>query len=240
MVSATCWRKQAPPHSRSLIVIDDHGAVAAPESRSRAVLDSRWLRRVAVLAAGLVALVLASGLYLTFRYRPSSARFGGGGYSRGVWVDAAVTVHRVAAYLLLGAVAALAVLLFAAVPSARPVRRAVAMAGAATMLPLTVAAALVTGIRLPWDQLALDAVTVGGGRDPIRGVLGLPDSVKYVLIGAREISPSTYARTAWIHVLVIPVVLVATAALAWMVARTRLGRSPRPRDDSAPAANVLG
>ena len=49
--------------------------------------------------------------------------------------------------------------------------------------------AVLTGYLLPWDQLALWAVTVG---ENLRGYLPLfGDRVRFVLLGGAEVSPQT-------------------------------------------------
>jgi quinol-cytochrome oxidoreductase complex cytochrome b subunit len=188
--------------------------------------------RLAAFGSLLFALLLASGLYLTFRYRPSSTVA-----SRGFLLDAAVRAHQVAAYLLLIDALAVAVLLVLDARGCRPVRRRVAIAAAAVCVPLTTVAAIVSGRLLPWDQLALRAVTTG---QSIRGVLDFPVLVRFVLIGTTEVSLSTYSRAVWIHILVIPLALVAVAALALVAARARHRGAGGGNDEPTPAASVLG
>ena len=69
------------------------------------------------------------------------------------------------------------------------------------------------GFLLPWDQLALSAVTVGS---EVRGyrVLFEP-TVRFVILGGVEISPGTIIRWFLIHVLVLGPALVGLVALGW-------------------------
>ena len=81
-----------------------------------------------------------------------------------------------------------------------------------------------TGYLLPWDQLALWAVTVGTNMMGYTPVFGT--SVKYVLLGSREISNETLLRWYVLHVLLLPFVIVIFMAVHfWRVAegRRRLG-----------------
>jgi quinol-cytochrome oxidoreductase complex cytochrome b subunit len=68
-----------------------------------------------------------------------------------------------------------------------------------------------TGYLLPWDQLALWAVTVGtnmGGFVPIFG-----DQVKFLLLGAFEVSQATLLRFYVAHVLFLPFIIVIFMAV---------------------------
>ena len=68
-----------------------------------------------------------------------------------------------------------------------------------------------TGYLLPWDQLALWAVTVGTNMMGYTPVFG--SSVKYVLLGSNEISGDTLLRWYVLHVLLLPFVIVIFMAV---------------------------
>ena len=68
-----------------------------------------------------------------------------------------------------------------------------------------------TGYLLPWDQLALWAVTVGTNMVGYTPVFG--SSVKYVLLGSKEISNETLLRWYVLHVLLLPFVIVIFMAV---------------------------
>ena len=68
-----------------------------------------------------------------------------------------------------------------------------------------------TGYLLPWDQLALWAVTVGTNMMGYTPVFG--SSVKYVLLGSREIGNDTLLRWYVLHVLLLPFVIVIFMAV---------------------------
>ncbi len=100
----------------------------------------------------------------------------------------------------------------------RRVRSGVRGIVAATGVLVTALAAAITGYLLPWDQLALWAVTVGSD---IRGVQApFRAEVKYILIGSHEVSPGTYRFWAVAHV-VLGVLVAATLVLLWMRSRAR-------------------
>ena len=60
-----------------------------------------------------------------------------------------------------------------------------------------------TGYLLPWDQLALWAVTVGTNMMGYTPVFG--GEVRFVLLGGVEIGPETLLRWYVLHVLLLPV-----------------------------------
>ena len=122
-----------------------------------------------VLAAELAVLVV-TGVYLHFEYVPTSA-----------WRD----VHRFAAYALV----ATAVALVACSPT-RGVR--------ALVLALLAGAATTTGLRLPWDGLAVTVVRIGG----VHGYRWLfeGDLVRYVQRGHDDISLPNLRRWMVLHV----------------------------------------
>jgi quinol-cytochrome oxidoreductase complex cytochrome b subunit len=68
-----------------------------------------------------------------------------------------------------------------------------------------------TGYLLPWDQLAIWAVTVGTTMMGYTPVIGA--QVKFVLLGSVEIGPETLIRWYVLHVLAIPFVAVIFIAV---------------------------
>jgi quinol-cytochrome oxidoreductase complex cytochrome b subunit len=68
-----------------------------------------------------------------------------------------------------------------------------------------------TGYLLPWDQLALWAVTVGTNMMGYTPVFG--SQVKFVLLGGVEISGNTLLRWYVLHVLMLPFVIVIFMAV---------------------------
>ena len=63
-----------------------------------------------------------------------------------------------------------------------------------------------TGYLLPWDQLALWAVTVGSNMAGFTPVFG--NGVKFALLGGSEVTGATLLRFYVLHVLFLPFVIV--------------------------------
>jgi quinol-cytochrome oxidoreductase complex cytochrome b subunit len=86
-----------------------------------------------------------------------------------------------------------------------------------------------TGFLLPWEQLALAAVTVGTN---IKGALAvLTEDVKFVLIDGKEISTGTYTFWLALHAVLLP---LAGLAGLWFV-RRRVGSRPHAADAGTPS-----
>jgi quinol-cytochrome oxidoreductase complex cytochrome b subunit len=68
-----------------------------------------------------------------------------------------------------------------------------------------------TGYLLPWDQLALWAVTVGTNMAGYTPVFG--SQVSFVFVGGSTISSSTLLRWYVLHVLLLPFVIVILMAV---------------------------
>ena len=95
---------------------------------------------------------------------------------------------------------------------------------------LVVVAASVTGYLLPWDQLALFAVTVGTN---ISGYTWLRDgSVRFVLMDGTEIAPATLFKWLLLHAVVLGGALAAFLVMAWRRARAGAGDAPPERDET--------
>ena len=164
-------------------------------------------------------MLLVTGVHLWFEYRPAASDGWDDLYTSSTGVSLAHTsrvVHRWVSQsaVLTGIVAA--VLAIATVIEERLGNRLRLLPGPA--LALAVLSASFTGFLLPWDQLALWAVTVGTN---VRGLGDAMDGekVRFVLIGGTEVSVTTYARWSWTHAAVIPVVVAALGATTWRVLR---------------------
>jgi len=68
-----------------------------------------------------------------------------------------------------------------------------------------------SGYLLPWDQLALWAVTVGTNMAGFVPVIG--DQVKFALLAGVEVSASTLLRFYVLHVLAFPFIIVIFMAV---------------------------
>lgn len=175
------------------------------------------------VVAVLFVVLLATGIALTFRYRPdvTSATANIADLERSP-VLTARRVHQLASTLFLAAIGGLAISsigLFVA-------RRSRAFVSYPLLAGVAAVAASFTGYLLPWDQLALWAVTVG---DDMQGYIPIlrGDDVKFVIVGQSALGPEVFGRWFWVHAAVIPVVLVAMlAALVISARRVGDGREP--------------
>jgi len=160
-----------------------------------------------VLLGALLVLLTATGVLLTFRYRPELEFANVQSLDAPRHVSTLRAAHRVGGSLFLAAIVTYAVAgIGLLVARHRP---------AATALPaLAVVVAVfasASGYLLPWDQLSLRAVTVGTNiRDYTPILRGT--NVKYVLVGHTEIARATFSRWYWIHSVGLPVVLLALVA----------------------------
>jgi menaquinol-cytochrome c reductase cytochrome b subunit len=161
-------------------------------------------QRILIEAVVNVATVLAAtGLWLTFDYRPGATQAWPGLGSRPAGTDWPRVIHQLASALIVPLVLALLVV---SVVVSRRWRSTGALA-------LTTLALAYTGFLLPWDQLALWAVTVG--RDA-NGMLfaAFDDDVRFIILGGVEISQATLRLWLVVHAAVLPAVFCALLALA--------------------------
>lgn len=184
------------------------------------------LRRLLVALAALLGVLIVTGIYLSFRYRPAGAV---------VWndlesardtlgmVSVVQTTHRLAAFTFVATAVATAIVAFLTL-----VRNQWQIRTLAAFIAILAVALVYTGYLLPWDQLALWAVTVGTDQ---HGYTVLFDNdVKFVLLGSEEIGVDTLRRRFLVHTVVLPLVLLAVGgAFAWLTGR-------RERQLTSPAA----
>jgi quinol-cytochrome oxidoreductase complex cytochrome b subunit len=173
--------------------------------------------RVGVALAGfLLAVLTASGAWLWWNYRPD----------RDEWIR---VVHQVAAVVLLIVAVALVVLSIV-----RRTRTGAAGIVAAVAVFVTTGAAYVLGRLLPWEQLALWAVT--SGDDDLRlGVdVTFDDRIKFIIVRGREVSASTYHWWAIAHLVLSALALLALV-MVWLRARGRdVSRRALPAPPAGP------
>jgi quinol-cytochrome oxidoreductase complex cytochrome b subunit len=192
--------------------------------RAEAVVERTALQRaqrifLLVLAALLLVLV-ATGTWLTVRYQPSGSFEAAHPES---WVRVA---HRVTSIAFLGA----AVLTFGvsiAVSYERRLRRGVPAWVPGFVLLLGAATAGISGYLLPWDQLALTAVKVDVSYRGFGWLFGESD-VKFVLIGAVEVSKSSMRTSFVFHTILMPVALVVLGVVLFRVTRRKRLLPPEP------------
>lgn len=191
----------------------------------------------ATVLASVVALVAT--VALSFGYRPTGAQAWDGdvpGHGEDPWVRIQRVAALVAAVLALASVVALAVL--ASRSSGRDRQRAAIGLGGTVAALVGAVVALLTRSLVQWDQLALWAVTVGGGLDGYW--TALDDGVRFVLVDGVEVDRGDYAVALGVHLLAHVVAVVGTlgalAAVAWRRPRRSTGRAPE-RTVVVPAAD---
>ncbi|MBI4728030.1 MAG: cytochrome b N-terminal domain-containing protein [Acidobacteria bacterium] len=168
----------------------------------------------------LFVLLTITGIYLMFFYRPAAENIAQLAYKDIVDLKAAVTLgqltrnlHRWAAHLMV-----LTVFLHMARVfyhgAYKPPREFNWVVGV-NLLVITLLLSF-TGYLLPWDQLAIWAVTVGTNMMGYTPVFGR--QVKFLLVGGLEVGPPTLIRWYVLHVLALPfVAVVLMAAHFWRI-----------------------
>lgn len=162
-----------------------------------------------------VGVLIVTGIALFFLYCPTTRQAWPGilteSYDWDVRVSSALRfIHRLAAWVAVLTAVATGVALALRRPATGS-RWTGPVLGAG--LPITTLAAFFTGLLLPWDQLALWAVTVGSN---VRGYRIVFDPVvRFVLIGGVEISRHTLIRWLLVHMLLLGPALVALVVLGW-------------------------
>lgn len=184
--------------------------MAAEEGPDRLATVRRLLTWVVI---ALVVVLAATGAYLSVAYRPSAAQAWPSLPPSGSRVPAlltpARTVHRWCAWLVVLPALTLAAVAFAeAMVRWRGPRRRRSGALAGPVVAGFTIVALLTGLLLPWDQLALRAVTVGTDLRGYRWLLG--DDVRFVLRGGAEWSVGAMRALFGLHVLLVGAVLAAS------------------------------
>jgi hypothetical protein len=148
-----------------------------------------------------------------FRYRPTTAQAWPNLKATSVsaakpWLlSLSESAHRISAYIALVVAAVFIATCLVQVWRSSLARRIVVVLGGCALVAGLVVG-LVQGARLVWDQLALGAVTT---KTP-EGVW-LPAATKFVLIGVDTVSPGSFRTGVWIHVLVLPVLVVLGVVL---------------------------
>jgi quinol-cytochrome oxidoreductase complex cytochrome b subunit len=151
-----------------------------------------------LLAISFVVLT-ATGAWLWFRYQPAVG-----------WIG---DVHRAAAiaFVVIAVVAVVLTIIRRVRDDARGPLASVAVLVAAV-------ATAVVGKLLLWDQLALNAVTVGSGTAGARAAFG--PAVKFIIIDGREVAPSTFEFWAYAH-LGLAVLVAGALVLFWLRTKER-------------------
>jgi quinol-cytochrome oxidoreductase complex cytochrome b subunit len=162
----------------------------------------------------LLVVLIATGIALTFRYRPDVSVFSSVTSLEHRPILTLRRVHRVSSQLFVLAVGCLAIAsigLFIA----RRRRIPIVFSILAGVLAIT---ASISGYLLPWDQLSLWAVTVGSNMRGYTSILR-GHSVKYVLLGSTEVGTPTVQRWFWVHSIVVPLLVVGVLTALLIAAR---------------------
>jgi quinol-cytochrome oxidoreductase complex cytochrome b subunit len=185
-------------------------------------------RRVALVALTGEVLVLAvTGAVLYFAYVPTATQAFGPGFPEaegGELAQAFRFVHRWVAWLAVAtSVIAAALLAIRSQPAEHMGRARVRGA----LLAVAMVVATFTGFLLPWDQIALSVVTVGGN---LSGYTWLrDDEILFLLVDNHEIAASTLLQWLVLHTVVLGGAVVALLGVAW-----RSGRhTPAPSAETA-------
>jgi quinol-cytochrome oxidoreductase complex cytochrome b subunit len=181
------------------------------------------MRALLVLTGASAVVLVASGLWLAVGYRPTTAA-GNPFAPQAQMTDWFRFAHRYSTLALMAL--ALCWLLVAARGVSHGRRGAVGLAAALVTLAL-LAGGWVSGWLLPWDQLALWAVTAGNDLYGYR--LLTSDQVRFVLVARHEVGTDYLRRVFLVHAVAIPIVLLAGpgAAIAVRWRRRSADRSRR-------------
>ncbi len=174
---------------------------------------------LAVASLVLVVILLLSGVWLSFRYEPQGIFLGSNSQAIGrveSHVDLTRTLHRVAAFVLVPVLLALALTALLAAVRAR--RIVVGIVGV-LVVGLGIVAA-VSGQRLAWSQIGIWATTPLRPLD-LRGVWLTDELVRAVVVGRRIVDIGDFRREAWLHVTLVPALVVLTGVGLLLLVRTR-------------------
>jgi quinol-cytochrome oxidoreductase complex cytochrome b subunit len=199
------------PRNRSYVIMNNVLYHLHPVKVKRHAVKVSYTLCLGGLSFFLFILLTVTGIFLMFFYRPTAAS---------AWNDVRTletavyfgslvrNMHRWAAHLMVLSVFLHMSRVFyhGAYKAPREFNWVIGV----ILLTLTLLLSF-TGYLLPWDQLALWAVTVGTNMMGYTPVFG--SSVRYVLLGSKEISGDTLLRWYVLHVLLLPFVIVIFMAV---------------------------
>jgi len=199
------------PRNRSYVIMNNVLYHLHPVKVKRHAVKVSYTLCLGGLSFFLFMLLTVTGIFLMFFYRPTATA----AWSDIQTLETAVAfgslvrnMHRWAAHLMVLTVFLHMCRVFyhGAYKSPREFNWVIGV----ILLTLTLFLSF-TGYLLPWDQLALWAVTVGTNMMGYTPVFG--DSVKYVLLGSKEIGNDTLLRWYVLHVLLLPFIIVIFMAV---------------------------
>ena len=199
------------PRNRSYVIMNSVLYHLHPVKVKRHAVKVSYTLCLGGLSFFLFILLTVTGIFLMFFYRPTAAAAWDDIYTLQNSVTFGLLVrnmHRWAAHLMV-----LSVFLHMARVfyhgAYKPPREFNWVIGV-NLLQFTLLLSF-TGYLLPWDQLALWAVTVGTNMMGYTPVFG--EQVRFVLLGGVEIGTDTLLRWYVLHVLLLPFVLVIFMAI---------------------------
>jgi quinol-cytochrome oxidoreductase complex cytochrome b subunit len=199
------------PRNRSYVIMNSVLYHLHPVKVKRHAVKVSYTLCLGGLSFFLFILLTITGIFLMFFYRPTAAQAWNDIYALQTSVTFGLLVrnmHRWGAHLMV-----LTVFLHMArvfYHGAYKPHREFNWVIGVILLTLTLLLSF-TGYLLPWDQLALWAVTVGTNMMGYTPVFG--DQVRFVLLGGREIGTDTLLRWYVLHVLFVPFVTVIFLAI---------------------------
>jgi quinol-cytochrome oxidoreductase complex cytochrome b subunit len=206
------------PRNRSYVVMNSVLYHLHPVKVKRHAVKVSYTLCLGGLSFFLFILLTVTGIFLMFFYRPTAAQAWNDIYNLQTGVTFGLLVrnmHRWAAHLMV-----LSVFLHMARVfyhgAYKPPREFNWVIGV-ILLTLTLLLSF-TGYLLPWDQLALWAITVGTNIVGSAPVLG--DSVVFVMRGGFEVGPNALIRFYTLHVIGLPLVAAIFMAVHfWRIRR---------------------
>ena len=199
------------PRNRSYVIMNSVLYHLHPVKVKRHAVKVSYTLCLGGLSFFLFIMLTVTGIFLMFFYRPTAAQAWNDIYTLRTAVTFGLLVrnmHRWAAHLMV-----LTVFLHMArvfyTGAYKPPREFNWVVGV-ILLFLTLGLSF-TGYLLPWDQLAIWAVTVGTNMMGYTPVFGR--QVKFVLVGGLEVGPPTLIRWYVLHVLALPFVAVLLMAV---------------------------
>jgi quinol-cytochrome oxidoreductase complex cytochrome b subunit len=199
------------PRNRSYVIMNNVLYHLHPVKVKRHAVKVSYTLCLGGMSFFLFILLTVTGIFLMFFYRPTTAT----SWNDIRTLETAVTfgslvrnMHRWAAHLMVLTVFLHMCRVFyhGAYKAPREFNWVIGV----ILLTLTLLLSF-TGYLLPWDQLALWAVTVGTNMMGYTPVFG--SSVKYVLLGSQQIGDQTLLRWYVLHVLLLPFVIVIFMAV---------------------------
>jgi quinol-cytochrome oxidoreductase complex cytochrome b subunit len=220
------------PRGRAMMSFHNFFLHVYPVKVPRKVLSFRSTLRLGFIATVLFFTLFVSGMYLMFFYHPAvpQAYFDMHNLATSVAFGQFVrNIHRWSAHLMVVVVFIHLMRVFYAGAYKAP--RQFNWVIGVGLLVLTLLFSF-TGYLLPWDQLALWAITVGtniAGYVPLMG-----DKARQILLGGPDVGGNALLRFYVLHIYVLPALLILLLAVhIWRVRKD--GFAVADREESEPA-----